>query len=153
MSFSAKLFAYCPRPSFSSQSATCCIAAKPRIIGLHPPAFASLSENGNLETVYPREQPRMATALAGCAPPPEFLPDRCRPPRGRRPCVRAGSREGLRTETGPGAACQPVSGAGRLLLVKPYYLCRWRLGPAAPLLAHQQGHYNAGERRRAENTT
>ena len=32
MSFSAKLFAYCPRPSFSSQSATCCIAAAPRII-------------------------------------------------------------------------------------------------------------------------
>lgn len=33
MSFSAKLFACCPRPSFSSQSATCCIAAAPRIIG------------------------------------------------------------------------------------------------------------------------
>ncbi len=27
MSFSAKRCAYCPRPSFSSQSATCCIAA------------------------------------------------------------------------------------------------------------------------------
>ena len=27
MSFSANHCAYCPRPSFSSQSATCCIAA------------------------------------------------------------------------------------------------------------------------------
>jgi ABC transporter substrate binding protein len=29
MSFSAKRCAYCPRPSFSSQSVTCCIAAAP----------------------------------------------------------------------------------------------------------------------------
>jgi hypothetical protein len=29
MSFSAKRCAYCPRPSFSSQSATCCIAERP----------------------------------------------------------------------------------------------------------------------------
>ena len=33
-----------PRPSFSSHSETCCIAAANRIIGLHPPALASLSE-------------------------------------------------------------------------------------------------------------
>ena len=31
MSFSAKRCAYCPRPSFSSQLATCCIAAAPRV--------------------------------------------------------------------------------------------------------------------------
>jgi hypothetical protein len=31
MSFSAKRWAYCPRPSFSSQSAICCIAATKRI--------------------------------------------------------------------------------------------------------------------------
>jgi hypothetical protein len=30
MSFSAKRCAYCPRPSFSSQSATCCIVAAPQ---------------------------------------------------------------------------------------------------------------------------
>jgi hypothetical protein len=42
--FSAKHSAYCPRPSLSSQSATCCIAAAPLIIGLHPPASASLSD-------------------------------------------------------------------------------------------------------------
>ena len=35
MSFSAKRCAYCPRPSFSSQSAICCIAAASRIVGLH----------------------------------------------------------------------------------------------------------------------
>jgi len=40
----AKRWAYCPRPSFSSQSATCCIAAAPRIIGLHLPASASLPD-------------------------------------------------------------------------------------------------------------
>jgi hypothetical protein len=40
VSFSANRCAYCPRPSFSSQSATCCIAAAPRISGLHPPASA-----------------------------------------------------------------------------------------------------------------
>src|SRR5262249_6043718 len=44
MSFSAKLFEYCPRPSFSSQSETCCIAAAPRI-GLHPPASQEYSTN------------------------------------------------------------------------------------------------------------
>ena len=37
ISFSANRCAYCPRPSFSSQSATCCIAAAPRIIGPHRP--------------------------------------------------------------------------------------------------------------------
>ena len=44
MSFSANRLAYCPSPSFSSQSATCCIAAAPRIAGLRPPAGATLSE-------------------------------------------------------------------------------------------------------------
>ena len=33
MSFSAKRWAYCPRPSFSSQSATCCMEAAYRISG------------------------------------------------------------------------------------------------------------------------
>jgi hypothetical protein len=46
MSFSAKRCAYCPRPSFSSQSATCCIAAAPRIIGPHPPAIGEFIPNG-----------------------------------------------------------------------------------------------------------
>jgi hypothetical protein len=46
MSFSAKRCAYCPRPSFSSQSATCCIAAAPRIIGPQPARSASLSLMG-----------------------------------------------------------------------------------------------------------
>jgi hypothetical protein len=41
-----RLCAYCPRPSFSSQSATCCIEAAPRIVGLHRPAAAG--------RVYPR---------------------------------------------------------------------------------------------------
>jgi hypothetical protein len=44
MSFSAKLFAYRPRPSFSSQSVTCCIAGSALNIGLHPPALETLSE-------------------------------------------------------------------------------------------------------------
>ena len=39
-----KRCAYCPRPSFSTQSATCCIEAAPRIIGLHPPASARLPD-------------------------------------------------------------------------------------------------------------
>jgi len=44
MSFSAKRCAYCPRPSFSSQSVTCCIAAAPPDYwGLNPPVWASLS--------------------------------------------------------------------------------------------------------------
>ena len=37
MSFSAKRCAYCPRPSFSSQSDTCCIAQRPG----HPLASAN----------------------------------------------------------------------------------------------------------------
>ena len=44
MSFSAKRWAYCPRPSFSSQSVTCCIAASALNIGLHAPALKTLSE-------------------------------------------------------------------------------------------------------------
>src|SRR5262249_467470 len=40
---------------------------------------------------------------------------------------------------------------GKSLRVKPYYLCRGRLGHAAQLLAHEQCRYDAGERRRAEN--
>ena len=43
MSFSANRRAYCPRSSFSSQSATCCIEVAPRIVGPHPPVSASLS--------------------------------------------------------------------------------------------------------------
>jgi hypothetical protein len=35
--------AYCPRPSFSSQSVTCCIAASALNIGLRPPASARIS--------------------------------------------------------------------------------------------------------------
>jgi hypothetical protein len=38
--------AYCPRPSFSSQSETCCITAAPRIIGPQPARSASLSLMG-----------------------------------------------------------------------------------------------------------
>ena len=33
-----------PETEFSSQSATCCIAAAPRISGLHPPASARLPD-------------------------------------------------------------------------------------------------------------
>ena len=36
-SFSAKRCAYCPRPSFSSQSATCCIEGAPWIMGFIRP--------------------------------------------------------------------------------------------------------------------
>ena len=53
MSFSANRSAYCPRPSFSSQSATCCIAAAPRSIGLHPPASARLSDKSPTQYTHP----------------------------------------------------------------------------------------------------
>ena len=36
-SFSAKRCAYCPRPSFSSQSATCCIGQRPGLPGFISP--------------------------------------------------------------------------------------------------------------------
>jgi hypothetical protein len=49
MSFSANRRAYCPRPSFSSQSATCCIEAAPRSIGLHPPASARLPDKSQAQ--------------------------------------------------------------------------------------------------------
>jgi hypothetical protein len=47
----------------------------------------------------------------------------------------------------------PVSGGGRSFWVKSYDLCSRRLGRAAPLVAHQQGHYNARQRRGSENAT
>ena len=47
--FLGKALAYCPRPSFSSQSATCCIAAAPRISGLHPPASARLPDKSQAQ--------------------------------------------------------------------------------------------------------
>ena len=37
----------------------------------------------------------------------------------------------------------PVNGGGRSFLVKSYDLRSRRLGRAAPLVAHQQGYYNA----------
>jgi hypothetical protein len=47
----------------------------------------------------------------------------------------------------------PVSGGRRSFRVKSYDLRSRRLGRAAPLVAHQQRHYNARYRRRAENAT
>ena len=36
-----------PKAEFSSQSATCCIEAAPRIIGLNPPASARLPDKSS----------------------------------------------------------------------------------------------------------
>ena len=46
MSFSAKRCAYCPRPSFSSQSATCCIAVTPRDYRASPARIGECIPNG-----------------------------------------------------------------------------------------------------------
>src|SRR5262249_55618316 len=46
MSFSAKRWAYCLRPSFSSQSVTCCIAAALRVLQLYALERARPSSRG-----------------------------------------------------------------------------------------------------------
>src|SRR4029077_4064632 len=46
MSFSAKRCAYCPRPSFSSHSVTCCIIAAPSDYRASPARIAEFIPNG-----------------------------------------------------------------------------------------------------------
>jgi hypothetical protein len=63
MSFSAKRCAYCPRPSFSSQSGTCCIEAAPRIVRLHRPRWQLYPRSSKRSRQHiPREWPHLDTA-------------------------------------------------------------------------------------------
>jgi hypothetical protein len=77
MSFSAELFAYCPRPNFSSQSATCCIEAAPLIVRLHRPRWQLYPRSskrsrrhvprGKTLESYPRSAPRGVQVSGGFA--------------------------------------------------------------------------------------
>jgi len=104
---------YCPRSSFSSQSVTCCMAAGPAIVGLHPPVAATYPTNPQRSRRHTCEQPHASTASFRTT---RHLGRACpgaasRPARGH-PCARrGGSTQSARTRRRPPQPQHPANAA------------------------------------------